>query len=503
MSNIEEGAESHGSLADRFSNWRRLVDRQVGQAGSGACFDESFEALPGGLKEAFAKTLALAAARKGDEEALSVALRSCPASHKDGRGVSLSHFAAAWMSPNMLIALAEAGANLAASDVLGRTPLDCAVEAGREACVEALLARGVRPARSKSAAREGLGGWNCLHEAARRGDVGIAERLLAAGADIDATNAGGNTALSLAAGNGRIEMTRLLLGRGASASLQENFGAAPLHAACESGHEACVKDLLAHGADPEMRRGASTALLAATRSKSAGCVQELARHGANLDAMDGNGNTALIIACCGPIDEQALSIIEELARAGASREQANNEGAFPLSALATRMQESSWLAEHAERGRARLEIALRAMEVVGQGVNHDQTDIYGMTPAMRAAIAGSPSALALLSRGGADLNKECSIGADCAKGLKVPGFGTGCTPAIFFAATGNLACLLKLDELGVDILAANSLGVTPKAAAERFAKQSVAAALSVLGERAEIERGLPKPDIARRKGGRI
>lgn len=249
MSSVKEMAEGHESISECFSQWRKLVDRQVGKPGSKEVFEEEFEALPEGVRELLAKMLALAAVHKGDEAALGIALRSCPPSHKDGRGVSLSHVAAGLENPGMLITLAEAGAKLAASDLLGRTALDCAVAAGREACVAELLARGVRLPSKKAS----LGGWSCLHEAARRGDVGIAQRLLDAGADIDALNSGGNTALSLAAANGPVEMGRHLLERGANANLFEHFGATPLHAACENGSAACVKELLAHGVDPEAR----------------------------------------------------------------------------------------------------------------------------------------------------------------------------------------------------------------------------------------------------------
>lgn len=488
MEDFKEKAGRHESVAESFSKWRLVVDRHVGQADSGAFFERAFQNLPGGLRELFSKTLALAAAREKDEQALLLALRWCPPSHADSRGVSLSHFAARWPSPRMLIALAEAGASLLATDVAGKIPLDYAAEAGREACVEALLARGAHPKKSKNTAKTSSGAWRCLHEAAKRGDVEIAQKLIAAGADLDAVDEGGNTPLSVAASRGRLEMVQCLLAKGAGADIVESFGSAPLHAACEFGHGECVEALLASGANAEIEQSSMTALLAASRARSLACVQALARRGANLDATDRDGNTALMIVCMSPIDQCALSIIEALIDAGACRSRTNRSGGSALSVVAARMRTSSWLAGDASQGQARAEMALRAMLLAGDGEDLDQVDIFGISPAMRAAIAGSPEALALLQKMGASLDKELGIGEIDEIDLRIKGVGKRCTLAIFCAATGDLACLSKLWELGVDVLAANSLGVAPKAAAEKFGQKSVAAALAALAESEDIER---------------
>ncbi|HEY4638126.1 MAG TPA: ankyrin repeat domain-containing protein, partial [Burkholderiales bacterium] len=53
-----------------------------------------------------------------------------------------------------------------------------------------------------------------LHDAARRGDLAAVERLLAAGAQVDATDGGGATPLYLAAGEGHAAVVARLLAAG-------------------------------------------------------------------------------------------------------------------------------------------------------------------------------------------------------------------------------------------------------------------------------------------------
>ena len=93
------------------------------------------------------------------------------------------------------------------------------------------------------------GGNTALLFAARDGAVESARRLIAAGADVDDTNAWGVSAVTLAAHAGYGEIVALLLEAGADASAGE-AGFAALHAAILRRDEAMVASLLAHGADP-------------------------------------------------------------------------------------------------------------------------------------------------------------------------------------------------------------------------------------------------------------
>ena len=93
------------------------------------------------------------------------------------------------------------------------------------------------------------GGNTALMFAARVGAVASARHLLAAGADVDDTDARGVSATTLAAHAGFGELVEVLLEEGADASAADaGFGA--LHAAVMRRDTRMVDALLAHGADP-------------------------------------------------------------------------------------------------------------------------------------------------------------------------------------------------------------------------------------------------------------
>ena len=95
-----------------------------------------------------------------------------------------------------------------------------------------------------------------LHDAARRGDLAAVERLLAAGAQVDATDGGGATPLYLAAGEGHAAVVaRLLAGSGDPRHPASGpFGSTgtPIHAAVRYGHLDVVRVLLEAGVDPNL-----------------------------------------------------------------------------------------------------------------------------------------------------------------------------------------------------------------------------------------------------------
>jgi cytochrome c len=95
-----------------------------------------------------------------------------------------------------------------------------------------------------------------LHDAARRGDLAAVERLLAAGAQVDATDGGGATPLYLAAGEGHAAVVARLLAAGGDPRRPASgpFGSTgtPIHAAVRYGHLDVVRVLLKAGVDPNL-----------------------------------------------------------------------------------------------------------------------------------------------------------------------------------------------------------------------------------------------------------
>jgi ankyrin repeat protein len=95
-------------------------------------------------------------------------------------------------------------------------------------------------------------GWTALHLAAFFGHVDVIDRLLAAGADVNARsrNSTANTPLHAAVAGGRVAAALRLIGTGADVHAVDSGKYTPLHIAAESGQVPVVESLLARGADP-------------------------------------------------------------------------------------------------------------------------------------------------------------------------------------------------------------------------------------------------------------
>jgi len=149
----------------------------------------------------------------------------------------------------------------------------------------------------------GGGRLTALMIASKGGHTGAAVALVAADPGlVPLADAHGVTACHLACLFGRAEVLGLLLD--ASPALAEartaDDGKAPLHCACQAadpgGSAACVALLLSRGASANARDASGgTPLMAASAAGRLATVRLLAEppHGADLDAVDGDGDSAL------------------------------------------------------------------------------------------------------------------------------------------------------------------------------------------------------------------
>ena len=219
----------------------------------------------------------------------------------------------------MVDALLAAGADIAARNDFGNTPLHLASHRFNEnpAVVDALLAAG-----ADIEARD-VNGNTPLHWAARDNEnPAVVDALLAAGADIEARDVNGNTPLHLWSSRASAGLEIILLAAGANLEARNRVGRTPLHVVVDYDYE----DLVYR----ESRHVAINSLVAA---------------GANLDARDEDGNTPLHLASAWASriydiyapdgwpeswdDPHAGAAIEALLEAGADPALRNAEGRTP------------------------------------------------------------------------------------------------------------------------------------------------------------------------------
>jgi ankyrin repeat protein len=332
-------------------------------------------------------------------------------------GVTPLWIAASNASPAMVGTLARAGANPNLAPATGGTPLMLASRNGDTVSVTALLSHGADVnakeeangqtalmwalsqqhsdiagmllgagadirARTKSSQRvvllccptwagdpEGTvtidqGGLTPLLFTAVTGDTQSARRLLAAGADVNDTAAGGATALVMAAHAGFGALVNLLLDSGADPNAA-GAGYTALHSAAQRGDREMVKALLAHRANLNVRltkgtflkRGSreyafdkfligATPFLLAARLGDVELMRQLAAAGADLSIALEDGRTPLIVAAQGETtgarmrggaaEPRVLAAVKLLLELGADVKAVDRAGNTALHVLAAR-----------------------------------------------------------------------------------------------------------------------------------------------------------------------
>jgi len=166
------------------------------------------------------------------------------------------------------------------------TPLHDAVESGDAGRVEEVLGR--RETKLERVA--GKGGHTALHDAAFIGLPDIAQMLVKAGADLEATTWDGVTPLHLAAYAGHVKTTSRLLEIGAPINAPGlSHKDTPLHRAVGGGSLAVVKLLLDRGASMQGDKYGYTPLHTAAATGNAELAALLIERGAALDAENEEG----------------------------------------------------------------------------------------------------------------------------------------------------------------------------------------------------------------------
>lgn len=229
----------------------------------------------------------------------------------------------------------QCGDNINFTKMSRFTALHIAAWLSRDSCAEHLVAAGADVAATDKRGCQALhlvaGGVHCssaLH---------VARLLLANGADIRARNRYGETPLHMATGQSD-EFIQHLIESGADVDARDLDGETPLHRAALNGASTSTEILLRHGASPDAVRGASDQLdwhratparLVTNNANMYGTqIQALLEYGASVDQVDEIGRSLLHWAA------QSGVAVELLLERGIHVNVRDRDGYTPLHAAA-------------------------------------------------------------------------------------------------------------------------------------------------------------------------
>lgn len=169
-----------------------------------------------------------------------------------------------------------------------------------------------------------------LMYASYKGDLSAIDKLISAGAEVDAQDKYGWTALMFAAYSGQCEAIRLLLERGANTDLLNNYAKSAIDIAIDRGWPRVVSlFVFNYGKDKEARDSNELFRLACGTSNYSIVRAMLRYFPVDVNKCDSNGNTPLIKAAC----KGSLLVVKELLSSpGIQVDLKNREGMTSLMA---------------------------------------------------------------------------------------------------------------------------------------------------------------------------
>lgn len=218
--------------------------------------------------------------------------------------------------------LLDKGAKTNVTDKMGYTPLMHAASKGHKEVVRSLLA-----AKAEIETKDTVTACTALMHAAMHGHKEVVSMLLSRRADIHARDAMKRTPLMHAAMHGRKEVVSLLLSRGAEIEAQDDEKMTPLMYAAMGGRTEVVSLLLENHANIEAQNDVGcTTLMRAVIANQIEMVELLLSKGAEINTRDNQGWTALFYAA----DNGHTKMVELLLRSG-TKIKVDDRGQTPLS----------------------------------------------------------------------------------------------------------------------------------------------------------------------------
>src|SRR5918995_4896774 len=350
--------------------------------------------------DASAQDLRLVQAAKAAEQAQAIALLTAGAdpNGRSADGTTALHWATKNNDAMLVDRLLRAGAKPHPENRQGVTPIALACESGSAAIVDRLLEAGV------SANATGPYGETALHTCAHAGNTAAARVLIAAGASIDPGDSWrGQTPLMWAAAEGHPETMQALIDAGADVDARSTI-------------VEWARQRTSEPRDKWLAPGGWTPLLLAARESCVTCVDVLAAAGADLNVVDPERHTSLIIALTNGHFDVAGRLIDH----GADLNMQDHVGQTALWAAVdahtmpdsnrpppTEMDDklSAWtIVTKLVEGGAAVDVPLRQRVPYRTKIDRGADGILGAgtTPLLRAAKTGDAKVVTLLLEHGAN-----------------------------------------------------------------------------------------------------
>ncbi|HET9010651.1 MAG TPA: ankyrin repeat domain-containing protein, partial [Gemmatimonadaceae bacterium] len=430
----------------------------------------------------------------------------------------------------------KADVNAARED--GLTALHAAVNADRLDIAEALLRAG---ANASAKDRYGL---TPIYLASLNGSVPLIQRLLEAGADPNAVDPGGETALMTATRTGAVGAMRLLIDRGAQVDAREpEFQQTALMIAARENHAPAVELLIKAGASinaqtrkgptpnfvppckgtgcgsegvginrgglPDRGRraevkGGMTPLLYAARDGHVESARLLVAAGADLELGDGNAIRPLLMAALNGQIEVARLLIERGANVNAddfwgrtplwaaveyrNLDMNNNDQDSPTDNGVDRAPFLPLIRLLIDKG-ANVNARTRELPPPRRWLyslnDVSWVDFTGQTPFLRAALSADTTTMKLLVERGADPNLPTLAGTTPLMAAAGVNWVVAQTYTESLQARYDAVALCL--ELGADVNAANSMGLTALLGAVNRGSNDIIELLVKRGARVDVK----------------
>jgi len=421
-----------------------------------------------GVTAAAAATSEVAdAAMRGDREAVRTALaRKADVNAAQVDGTTALHWAVERDDVELAELLLIAGAHVSARTREGVTPLRLAAINGSARMLGRLIKSGADPNAPLTPARD-----TALMLAARTGKTDAIRLLLEAGADINAQEIwGGTTALMWAVAEGHAEAARLLASAGADVNARSHYVAAANGRGFEGRTPSASRT---EEKVEEFASGWLTPLMFAARDGGLELARILVGAGADVDAVAGDGKTALALAIFNGNHDVASFLVDHKAdvnNADAQRftplfwavDRRNMETApnFPWMVTADPMPLIRTLLDAGANPNALVNNTPRGR------MREGSPRIVFATALMRAAFAADLELVKLLLERGADptiVSRDGETMVSAAAGLAfIHGYHRGKSPE------ERLQVIKLFVQLGNDVNQADDYGITPLMAAGNY-----------------------------------